>query len=68
MSVCTDVYTRPQSCDQISIYPSQVHPGGGGGTHPGGVITRREAGRGIELSKKLYEDEDAITLALLLLS
>lgn len=38
MTVCTDVYVRPQTCDTISIYPSQVHPfapdsGGGGSKH-----------------------------------
>lgn len=41
MTACTDVYVRPQTCDLISIFPSQVHPfvppvdGGGGGVHPG---------------------------------
>lgn len=38
MTICTDVYIRPQSCDVISIYPSQVHPfspasAGGGSKH-----------------------------------
>lgn len=36
MTVCTDVYVRPQTCDAIYIYPSQVHPtpssSGGGGS------------------------------------
>lgn len=42
MTVCTDVYVRPQECDAIWIYPSQIHPGtpptpggGGGGVRPG---------------------------------
>lgn len=68
MSTCTDVYVRPQTCNTISIYPSQVHPGGGGGTRPGGVITKRIDGRRIELSKRIYDDDEALALALLLLT
>lgn len=50
MTICTDVYIRPQSCSVISIYPSQVHPfvppptppvGGAGGPMGEAVVIRR---------------------------
>lgn len=68
MTVCTDVYVRPQECDRIFIYPSQVHPGGGGPGGPGGGmpnfinITSEMAA-----PRKRPDDDEEIALLLLAL-
>lgn len=68
MSTCHDIYVlRGDGCHVIQTYPSQVHPHGGG-TRPGGVVTKRIDGRRIELSKRIYDDDEALALALLLLT
>lgn len=70
MSVCGNVYTRPQSCDVIRIYPPQVHPfvpppGGGGGWSKD--VTRSK-GRGVDpLRRPLLDDEEDVIIALALL-
>lgn len=66
MTVCTDVYVRPQSCGLISIFPSQVHPGGtpstgGGGVRPGLKPFVQPTYR----EKKKYYDTDEDVLAAL---
>lgn len=66
MTVCTDVYTRPQSCDTIRIYPSQVHPGGGG-VRPSGPLVRRGTGRGIDPRIVDLWDDDEVAIAMALL-
>lgn len=68
MTTCFDVYViAGQGCHIVQTYPSQRHPHSG--VHPGGPVTRREHGRErIELSRKIYEDEEALAFALLLLS
>lgn len=64
MTVCTDVYVRPQTCTTVRIYPSQVHPHGGGG--PIGSPSR-PGRRGIDPRRReLWVDDDVeIALALL---
>lgn len=62
MTTCTDVYTRPQSCDQIWIYPSQVHPGGGGRPH--GAFVKREHHKVQPEQRIGKEDELAVILLL----
>lgn len=68
MTVCTDVYVRPQTCDLIEIYPSQVHPGRGGGV-TGGIKISESKGRGElrrdDLKLVLTDDDVAIATALL---
>jgi hypothetical protein len=66
MTVCTDVYVRPQSCDTIYIYPSQVHPfipPTPGGGPKGGRYTYDFMGDGPIKKKKL--DDDALALILI---
>lgn len=62
MTVCTDVYVRPQTCNTISIYPSQVHPGRR--IRPSGPEVSRRVG--YPNVKPILEDDDlAIALSLL---
>ena len=70
MSVCTDVYVRPQTCDTISIYPSQVHPGGGGGGRRSGPVVSRTRGKPIPRHPRqnVLPDDDEIAIALALLN
>lgn len=70
MTVCTDVYVRPQTCDLISIYPSQVHPGGGGGRHSTGPQVSRTRGKPIPRHPRelILPDDDEIAIALALLN
>lgn len=69
MTVCTDVYVRPQTCDLISIYPSQVHPSGGG-VRPSGPLVSRTRGKPIPRHprSKVLPDDDEIAIALALLN
>lgn len=60
MTVCTDVYVRPQTCDVVRIYPSQVHPGGGGRPH--GAFVKREHIRVQPEQRIGKEDELAVIL------
>lgn len=64
---CTDVYVRPQTCDRIYIYPSQVHPssdctpaagGGLGHVHKPGFVN--------PFDQRHKDDEEALLLVLLL--
>lgn len=70
MTVCTDVYVRPQTCDQIWIYPSQVHPfippptpgGGPSGGHP---MPSEYGWQGMEpvgVKKKRKNDDEEVAL------
>lgn len=64
---CTDVFVLPQTCDRVFIYPSQVHPHGGGG-RPSGPLVRRGKGKPIPRHPydRMIDDEDVlIALALL---
>lgn len=63
MTTCTDVYVRPQSCGAVSIYPSQVHPHGGGGGRRGFQVNRIDPR---ERRRKRRDDEEALLVALLL--
>lgn len=67
MSSCFDVYTLAgQGCHIIQTYPSQVHPGGR--VRPNGPVVLRERGRKLELTTVIKDDEEALAVALLLLS
>lgn len=66
MTVCTDVYVRPQTCDTIRIYPSQVHPpsppgpgGGPGGGMPHFINISSETG---PARRRPDDDEDVALL------
>lgn len=65
MTVCTDVYVRPQTCDLVSIYPSQVHPGGRR-LRPSGPQVSRTRGR--HPRELVLPDDDEIAIALALLN
>lgn len=71
MTVCADVYVRPQTCDTISIYPSQVHPvTPGGGVRPSGPLVSRTRGKPIPRHPRqnVPPDDDEIAIALALLN
>lgn len=69
MTVCTDVYVRPQTCDEIWIYPSQVHPGGDcHGCGPEEPPQRRRQREPLHPFDVLLTDDDVeVALALLAL-
>lgn len=66
MTVCTDVYVRPQTCDVIRIYPSQVHPyvppPTPGGGPAGGRYTYDFMGDGPYKRKKKLNDDEEVAL------
>lgn len=64
MSTCTDVYVRPQTCDQVWIYPSQVHPGGGGGGRPHGPVVSRGRHR-IQPEQLPWKDDELAVILLM---
>lgn len=71
MTVCGDVYTRPQSCDAIWIYPSQVHPPTPGGrVRPSGPQVSHTRGKPIPRHPRqlVLPDDDDVAIALALLN
>lgn len=59
MSVCGNVYTRPQTCSTIRIYPPQVHPT----VPPSPVSSWSVQTRPVKLVP--YDEDEALALLLI---